>query len=42
MENKEELYDEQELEFLNKLGTISKEFQDLYNEEQETNNEQEK
>lgn len=39
MENKEELYNEAELELLNKINTISKEFQDAYTEEKKQDNE---
>lgn len=42
MENKEDLYNQEELELLNELGSISKKFQDIYNEEQDSNDEQEK
>lgn len=42
MENKEELYNEEELELLNKLNIISKEFKEAYNETKENNEKEEK
>lgn len=42
MENKEELYNEEEMDILNKLGIMSKEFQNAYNETKSTDNEEEK
>lgn len=42
MENKEDLYNQEELELLNELGTISKNFQNIYNELEESSEEQEK
>lgn len=42
MENKEDLYNQEELELLNELGTISKNFQNIYNELEESGEDQEK
>lgn len=42
MENKEDLYNQEELELLNELGTISKNFQNIYNETEESSEEKEK
>ena len=42
MENKEDLYNQEELELLNELGTISKNFQNIYNEIEENSEEKEK
>lgn len=42
MENKEDLYNQEELELLNELGNISKNFQNIYNELEESSEEQEK
>lgn len=42
MENKEELYNEEEMDILNKLGTMSKEFQNAYSDTKSNNNEEEK
>lgn len=42
MENKEDLYNQEELELLNELGTISKNFQNIYNELEESSEDQEK
>ena len=42
MENKEDLYNQEELELLTELGTISKNFQNIYNELEESSEDQEK
>lgn len=42
MENKEDLYNQEELELLNELGTISKNFQNIYDELEESSENQEK
>lgn len=42
MENKEELYNEEEMDLLNKLGIMAKEFKDAYSDTKNNDNEEEK